>query len=45
VDKEHNEPGTPFLSPDPIREAAMQQNMREPATHLTAPQHNATLRR
>src|SRR5437660_12150245 len=30
VDKEHNEPGTPFLPPDPIREAEMSNNLREP---------------
>ena len=28
VDKEHNEPGTAFLLPDPVREAEMRGNMR-----------------
>ncbi len=31
VDKQHNEPGTPFLPPDPIQEAQMRANMRETA--------------
>jgi REP element-mobilizing transposase RayT len=31
VDKQHNEPGTPFLAPDPDQESRMRSNMREPA--------------
>ena len=29
VDKQHNQPQTPFLPPDPVRESAMRKNMRE----------------
>jgi len=30
VDKQHNEPGTPFLPPNPSQESQMRSNMREP---------------
>jgi REP element-mobilizing transposase RayT len=43
VDKQHNQPGTPFLPPEPIREAAMQQNMREPPYMLDAARRNVVL--
>jgi REP element-mobilizing transposase RayT len=36
VDKQHNQPGTPFLPPDPARELAMRSNLREPPYLLDA---------
>jgi REP element-mobilizing transposase RayT len=36
VDKQHNEPGSPLLTPNSTHEAAMQQNMREPTYVLDA---------
>jgi REP element-mobilizing transposase RayT len=43
VDKQHNEPGTPFLPPDPIREDAMRQNMREAPYLLDGPRRPVVL--
>jgi hypothetical protein len=43
VDKQHNDPNTPFLPPDPIREGAMHQNMSEPPYLLDAARRNVVL--
>lgn len=43
VDKRHNEPGTPFLPPDPVQERAMQANMREPPYLLDADRRGVVL--
>jgi REP element-mobilizing transposase RayT len=43
VDKEHNEPGSSFLPPDPIRESQMQHNMREAFYLLDASRRNVVL--
>ena len=43
VDKQHNQPGTPFLPPDPVREAEMRGNMRETPYLLDAVRRSVVL--
>jgi REP element-mobilizing transposase RayT len=44
VDREHNAPGTPFLPPDPQREASQRQRLRQPPYRLDEPRRAVVLR-
>jgi REP element-mobilizing transposase RayT len=44
MDKQHNEPGTPFLAPDAEKESAMRDNMREEPYVLDAQRRDIVLR-